>query len=192
MAVQVPVQFQMKRRRFTVDEYYRMSEAGILGAAERVELVAGDIVEMSPIGPRHGGTVLRVNWLFGQRFGDVALTNIQNALRLDAHSEPQPDAVLLRPRPDFYTLSHPTPADVLLVVEVADSSIETDRRVKLPSYARVGIPESWLVDLVQDEVLVHRDPGPTGYRAVRTLQRGDKLAPLAFPGRELAVTDILG
>ena len=188
----VQIALPLTRRRFTVDEYYRMAEVGILGASERVELIDGEIVEMAAIGPRHAFTVDLIMQQFFAIFGNAVHIRVQNPVHLDVHSEPEPDVAMLLPRGSHYATHHPTPADVLLVVEVADSSLETDRRVKLPLYARAGIPEAWLVDLVQDEVLVHRDPSPNGYRTVHTVERGERLAPLAFPDRELAVADILG
>jgi Uma2 family endonuclease len=180
------------RRRFTVDEYYRMAEAGILTEADRVELIEGEIVEMTPIGRRHAVCVDSIAELFIRIFVDVARTRIQNPIRLNEHNEPQPDVSLLLRRPDLYTSGHPTPEDVFLVVEVADTSLVMDRRVKMPLYARSGIPEAWLVDLEAEAIFVHRDPGPDGYRTVQAVRRGETLAPLAFPDRPLAAADILG
>lgn len=122
----------------------------------------------------------------------MPLVGAQNPVRLDEHSEPQPDLVLLRLQSDYYASSHPTPADVLLVVEVADTSATLDRQVKLPLYARSAIPESWIADLNADILMVYRDPTPMGYRLTLTLRRGDRVTPLAFPDREIAVADILG
>ena len=183
---------QLVRRRFTVDEYYRMAEAGILKDEDRVELVDGEIVEMPPVGPSHGGCVDCLAWLFWQGLGNAAVIRVQNPVRLDEHTELQPDVALLRPRPDFYRGSHPGPADVLLIVEVGATSAALDRRVKLPLYARGGIPEVWLVDLGKATIRTHRDPTPTGYRIARTARQGERLAPLAFPACELAVAEILG
>lgn len=184
--------WRLPTRRFTVEEYYRMAEAGILKEDDRVELIEGEIVEMSPIGRVHAGIVDRLTHLFVTRVGDVAQVRIQNPLRLDERSEPEPDLTLLVPRPDFYTSGHPRPKDVLLLVEVADSSIEFDREVKIPLYARAGIREVWLVDLNVGTVTVFRDPTADGYRTVRTLRRGESIGALAFPGREFAVAEILG
>jgi Uma2 family endonuclease len=183
---------QIVRRRFTVDEYYRMADVGILHEDDRVELIDGEIVEITPVGPGHVGCVIRLTHHFGQRVGDAGLLSVHNPVRLDEHNEPEPDVALLRPRADFYADAHPGPGDVLLLVEVADSSAAYDRRVKLPLYARFGIREVWQVDLNRGVVRVHRDPGPSGYRTARTVRRGERLAPLAFPDCELAVADILG
>lgn len=135
------------KRRFTVREYYRMAQAGILTKDDRVELLEGEIVEMAPIGPRYAGAVDRLTELFVRNFAGAALTRVQNPIHLDEHTEPQPDLALLRPRADFYTTGHPTPEDILLVVEIAETSADVDRDVKMPLYARSGIPEAWLVDL---------------------------------------------
>lgn len=183
---------QLTRRRFTVDEYYGMARAGILGEDDRVELIDGEIVEMAPIGPGHGGSVIYVNGHFFRRFGDRAEVSVQNVIRLDRYNEPQPDLALLRQRAESYRTAHPGPADVPLVVEVADTTLATDRRIKMPLYARFGLPEAWLIDLRHGVVLVHREPGPDGYLVVTTARRGEHLSPLAFPDREVAVADLLG
>ena len=180
------------RRRFTVDEYYQMARAGILHEDDRVELIEGEILEMTPIGRRHAAGVMRISSLFWERFRDGAAISVQNPVWLDARNEPQPDVALLRPRVDFYEAGLPGPADVLLIVEVAETSAALDRRVKLPLYARCGIPEVWLVEMSKQTVTAHRDPGPGGYKTVWTVRRGEAIAPLAFPDRELAVADMLG
>ena len=180
------------RRRFTVDDYYRMAKAGILTDDDRVELIEGEIIQMSPIGSRHAGRVKTLNRLFAARFADVALVSVQDPLHLDDYSEPEPDVALLRPSSDNYTSAHPTAGDVFLVVEVADTSISFDRRTKVPLYARNNIPECWLVDLNRNLIVVYRDPTPRGYRTTRTVRPGQQLAPLAFPDRPLPVADILG
>ncbi|GIX47751.1 MAG: hypothetical protein KatS3mg131_1962 [Candidatus Tectimicrobiota bacterium] len=183
---------QLMKRRFTVAEYHKMAEAGILGEDDRVELIEGEIVAMAPIGSRHAACVDRLNRLFSQRTGERAIVRVQNPVRLGEHSEPQPDVALLRPRPDFYAAEHPGPEDVLLVVEVAETSAAPDRAVKVPLYARFGIPEVWLVDLAAAQVEVYRQPAPQGYQAVETLRRGDTVAPLLLPELSLAVEALLG
>ncbi len=183
---------QLTRRRFTVDEYHQMARAGILGEDDRVELIDGEIVEMAPIGRRHAGCVNYLNGLFGERLRGATVVSVQNPVRLGERSEPQPDVALLRPRPDYYRFGHPRPPDVLLIVEVAESSAALDRRVKLPLYARSGIPEVWLVDLGKETIRAYRDPSPDGYRTARTFRRGERLSPSAFPDLELAVAEILG
>ncbi|GIX47745.1 MAG: hypothetical protein KatS3mg131_1956 [Candidatus Tectimicrobiota bacterium] len=142
MAVTLP------KRRFTVAEYHKLAEAGILSEDERVELIEGEIVAMAPIGSRHAGAVKRLlDQFIPLQAARRVLLSVQDPIRLGEHSEPQPDVALLRPRPDFYAAEHPGPEEVLLVVEVAETSAEYDREVKVPLYARFGVPEVWLVDL---------------------------------------------
>lgn len=176
------------KRLFTVSEYHSMAEAGILPEDDRVELIEGEIFRMAPIGSRHAGCVNRLNHFLR---GSGGILSPQNPVLFGSLSEPQPDIALLRSRDDFYASSLPTPEDVLLLVEVADSSIGFDRRVKVPLYARNGVPEVWIVDLTKGRMEVHREPSATGYRDVRLLQRSDRLSPLAFPDLELNVSDIL-
>lgn len=182
----------LTRRRFAVSEYHQMAEAGILGEDDRIELIDGEVTEMTPIGRRHAGCVNRLTQLFVKTFGDDAVVTVQNPVVLSENTEPQPDLAILRPRPDFYAERHPTPEDVLLMVEVAETSADLDRRIKAPLYARNGISEAWLVDLEQETVTIYRDPAPGGYRTVRVVRRGEQLAPLAFPQRPLAIASILG
>ena len=130
------------RRRFTAEEYHQMAEAGILLEDDRVELIEGEIIELSPIGRHHASTLIRLNELFVRRFGDVALVSAQNPIRLSDDTEPQPDLALLRRRSDFYDAGLPRPEDILLGVEVADTSVAYDRRLKIPLYGRSGIAES--------------------------------------------------
>jgi Uma2 family endonuclease len=183
---------QLLRRRFTVEEYHQMAEAGVFSEDERVELIDGEIIEMAAIGSRHASCVMRLNYLFSQRIGEQAIVNVQNPVHLSLSSEPQPDVALLRPRADFYAQGHPQPPDVFLIVEVADSSVGFDRELKAPLYARAGIPEMWLANLTDDHVDVYRHPHPSGYQEIRRVQRGQRLAPAAFPDVDLAVDDILG
>jgi len=183
----------LKRRRFTLGEYQRMGEAGILSEDDRVELIEGEIVEMTPIGARHAGTVARIGHVFSRRLGERVIVWAQNPIQLPLQdSEPQPDVTLLRPRPDFYTLSHPRAGDVFLLVEVMDTSVERDRRVKLPLYAMAEIPEVWLVDLNTDPVEVYRQPAAGGYGDARVVERGEPLTIEAFPDLVLTPADLLG
>jgi Uma2 family endonuclease len=191
-APQAADEVQVRRRRFTVAEYYRMAEAGILGEDDRVELIEGEILVMSPIGSRHAAAVGRLNRFFSQGAGTAALVRVQDPIHLGDRAEPQPDIALVRPRDDFYAGAHPGPEDVLLLVEVADTSLRYDRLVKVPLYARMGIREVWVVDLDDGSVEVHRQPSPQGYGEVQRLRRGQRLAPLALPEVEIAVEDLLG
>lgn len=182
-----------RRRRFTLDEYHRMGEAGILGEDDRVELIEGEIIEMSPIGSRHAGTVARIQHIFSTRLGDRVVVWTQNPLLLARHqSEPQPDVVLLAPRADFYAGRLPEPPDVRLLVEVADSSLLYDRRTKLPLYARAGVVEAWLVDLEASRIEIHRGPAGTRYRDVQTPRAGEQFSPAAYPDLIITLGDLLG
>jgi len=179
-------------RRFNVHEYHRMAVAGILTEDDRVELIAGEIVEMPPIGSRHAACVDRLTRLFSSRVGDAALVRVQNPIRLSDVSEPQPDLALLEPRADFYAAAHPGPGEVLLIVEVADTSVGYDRSVKIPLYARAGIRELWLVDLERERIEVLRQPAAGSYRTAETHRRGGRVTIEALPGLEFPVDAILG
>jgi Uma2 family endonuclease len=180
------------RRLFTVDEYYRMAEAGILGEDDRVELLDGEIVEMSPIGSVHAACVDRLITALYPFLEDRGILRVQNPVRLDRYSEPQPDAAILKPRADFYATAHPTPADVLLVIEVADSSLKFDRQVKLMHYSRAGIAEVWLVDLVNERVELFTQPSPDGYRKSVLAHRGERLSSAALGSAAILIDDIIG
>ncbi len=186
---------QLAHYRFTRAEYHRMVEAGILTEESPVELIEGEIVRMSPIGPHHAGAVDYLTRLFFRRVGDLAHIRIQNPIRLSHRSEPEPDLALLRPYPERdrpYAAAHPTPADVLLVVEVAESSVAYDLGRKARVYARHGIAELWVLDLRHDRLVVFRDPTPRGYTNSRILGRGESITLLAFPEIALTVDEILG
>lgn len=183
---------ERKRYRFTADEYHRMGEAGIFHEDDRVELIDGEIVEMNPIGDPHAGGVNRLTRLFIGRLGDMAVVGVQNPVRLGEYDEPQPDLAILRYRADFYASRGPRPEDVLLLIEVADSTAGYDRRVKGPLYARHTIPEYWLVDLNRGHVVVFREPAPDGYRATRVHRPGESLSLVSLPDVAIAVADMLG
>lgn len=180
------------RHRFTVDEYERMGEAGILSEDDRVELLDGEIVEMTPIGPLHASVVDRLTRLLVQRLGDRAIVRVQNPLRLPPRSEPQPDLVVARERADFYQDGHPQPEDVLLCIEVSDSTLAVDRGVKVPLYARSGVAEVWIVDVGAEAVTVHAERHDIGYADVRTARGGQALQVPGFPDVTMTVADVLG
>lgn len=181
---------QLLRRSFTVEEYHRMAQAGVLREDDRVELLDGEILQMAPIGSRHAACVARLTALFA-RVQAKGIVWVQNPIRLGECSETQPDPALLRSRADFYSQAHPGSADVLLVVEVAEGSANMDREVKVPLYARAGIPEAWLMDLAGECMEVFRKPSLQGYQEVRRFRHGDRLAPHAFPDLDLAAQDLL-
>lgn len=183
---------QVKNFRFNISQYHQMSEAGILSENDKVELINGEIIEMSPIGRRHAACVDRINRLFSNILGIKVIVRVQNPILLNNLSEPEPDIALLQTRADFYESGHPQPQDIFLLIEVADSSIEYDRDVKIPLYASSGITEVWLVDIYQQVIIVYRYPSENGYRDIQTLSRGEKLSISAFPENNLFVDDILG
>jgi Uma2 family endonuclease len=183
---------QMQRRLFTVQEYHLMGEAGILGEDDRVELIEGEIIQMAAIGTRHATCVRRLIRQFRQLPEESAILDVQNPIQLTERTEPQPDVVLLQFRLDYYETAHPMPSEVLLLVEVSDSTIDFDRDVKVPNYARSGIQEVWLWDLEANCLEVYRDPTATGYTSMQNFERGEMVSPLAFPDFEVSVDLILG
>ena len=169
------------RHRLDVEAYYRMAEAGILTPDDRVELIGGEIFDMVPIGSMHGGTTDLFTRLFVRATDGLAHVSVQRPLRLDALNEPQPDVMLLKPREDNYRGRHPNAADVLLLIEVSDSSLSHDRNIKLPLYPRFGVPEVWIVDLPGQAVEVYREPAGDAYAVKERLTSGS-LAPVLTPG----------
>ena len=179
--------------RFTVDDIQRMVRAGILQEDDRVELLDGQLLEMSPINPPHASCVKRLAGLWAPlAVARRATLSIQDPVVLTQHEAPQPDVALLRHRPDGYGTRNPGPADTLLVIEVADSSVQHDRQDKLPRYAAAGIQEAWLVNLPGDAVEICREPREGHYGDVRAARRGETIAPLAFPDVALGVDEIVG
>jgi Uma2 family endonuclease len=169
------------RHRVDVAAYYKMAEAGILTPKDRVELIGGEIFDMAPIGSGHAGKTNRLNRLFARAAADgLALVSVQSPLRLDAYNEPEPDVMLLRPREDDYQERHPGAADVLLLVELSESSLAYDRGTKLALYAKFGVPEVWIVDLRDAAVEVYREPAGGAYTHKERLTSGP-LAPVLVP-----------
>jgi Uma2 family endonuclease len=171
-----------------------MIETGIIREGARIELIEGELVEMATIGTRHFACVNRLAQLFFEFAQRRYIVSVQNPLRVNGGSEPQPDIALLKPRTDFYEGSLPTPEDVLLLVEVSDTTLRYDRDIKLPLYARTGIPEVWIVDLNSGTVEVHDEPllEEGRYALVRSYGRGEEVDSRTVPGLELPVRDILG
>jgi Uma2 family endonuclease len=174
------------RRLFTRAEYYRMAEAGILGEDDRVELIKGEIIQMSPIGRLHFAFVINLNKLLVVRLGDRAHVSVQGPVALSDDTEPQPDIAVLRLRATPYRQREAWAEDALLLIEVADSSLRYDRTTKLRLYAEAGIPEYWIVDCTTKTVEVYRNPGPEGYRDVASAAGSTPLTLQAFP--EVALT----
>jgi Uma2 family endonuclease len=180
------------RKLFTTSEYHTMLTAGILKEDDRVELIEGEILQMPAMGSRHFSAVIRASEALGDLRGRAHVA-IQSPVHLDDLSEPEPDLAVLRRRPDVYAESLPMPEDILLLIEVADTSADYDRQVKIGRlYARNGIAEAWLIVLGKGVIEVFRDPSPQGYREVRIFHRGERLSPLAFPDLIIEVDAILG
>jgi Uma2 family endonuclease len=183
---------QLARRPFTTTEYHRLIEAGILTEDERVELIDGELIKMAPIGPRHAACVNRLDEFLRDEIKKLAIVSAQNPIQISEHSEPQPDIALLKRRDDFYAQDHPSPEDVLVEIEVADTTAESDREVKIPTYARAGIAEAWLIDLYNDRIEVHTRPASGVYQEVRIVLRGQRVTSISIPQLKLKADDILG
>ena len=182
----------INKKLFTVDEYHHMAEVGILPETRRFELIRGEIIEMTVPGSPHSGRVNRLNRLFTSRLGQTVIVSVQNPVQLDAQSEPVPDLALLEPRPDFYTAAHPLPKDVLLVVEISDTTVKYDSSVKAAVYAEAGIHEYWLLDVNKDVLVVRTDPAAGEYRSAQTLHRGEMVSPQKLPATSFTIDEILG
>lgn len=171
---------EITKRLFDVDDYHRMAEAGILSEDDRVELIDGEIVAMTPIGPRHNAAVNRATRALVMAVGDRAIVQVQGSVRLSRFQEPQPDLVLLRPQSDFYASHLPEAPDILLVVEIAESSLDYDREVKSRIYAESEICEYWLVDLDHRSVSCYTEPGGGVYQTRRQWHPGQSITPAAL------------
>ena len=178
------------RRRFTVDEYCAMADAGILAEEERVELLDGEIFVMPPIGPPHEDGTTRLSRDLILRLGDRAWVRVQNSVRLNDYGLPEPDIAVVRFKDDYHR-NRPTPADVLLVIEVADSPLRRDRELKLPHYAAAGIPEVWIANVPARQVEAFHDPVDGVYQSRRIVPADGQISPRAFPDVVLAVGDFL-
>jgi len=190
--VEVYMAVEVAHWRFTATDYHRMAEVGILTGDDHVELIDGEIVRMSPIGRKHVACVTRADALLQRRLGGKAIVFVQNPVALSEHTEPEPDLAVLKPRDDFYERGLPTPDDVLAIIEVADSSLDYDRSVKLPIYARAGIAEAWLVDIEGQAIERHTEPIEGSYRLVTRVGRGKGIESTTVLGLVLQVDAILG
>ena len=181
----------VKRWRFTVDDFHRMARVGILAEDARVELVDGEIVQMAPIGDHHAYCVNSLTELFRAPATGRFVLSVQNAVRLSPHSELHPDLALLRPPLEKYARGLPSPNDVILLIEVSDTTLAYDRRVKLPRYAAAAIPDAWLVNIPRRTIEVHREPRDGRYQQVTIFRKGEGIAPLALPDITVAVAAVL-
>lgn len=176
--------------RFSVADYYRLGEL-LEPGGPRTELLKGEVIDMTPIGSRHAASVNRTAGVFYQLAGSRLQVSVQNPIRLDEYSEPQPDVALVRARDDNYAYAHPVPADVVLLVEVMDTSATYDRRRKLPAYAAAGIAEVWLIELNAGTIEVHLEPGDDSYARVDTFRRGEVVRSPALPDSTIAADSLL-
>lgn len=183
---------EVTRRRFTAAEYFRLAETGILTENDAVELIWGEIVEMSPINVPHALCVNRLTMLLSAKLNGQAIVSVQNPLQIDEYSIPQPDIALWKLPIEKYVDRLAGPSDVLLVVEVADSSIRYDRKAKTKLYGAAGISEYWIANLPGQQIEVYREPRPNGYRTLTVYAPGETLSPLAFPDVTLLVDEVLG
>ncbi len=190
VAVAAPPVAEYERFRLSSDRYHQMIERGIFGEDERIELIEGGLVAMSPIGSEHSGVVDQLNEILVSQLARRAVVKVQGPIHLDDHSEPEPDVVLSKPRRDYYKRSLPQPADILLIIEVADSSLAYDRTVKMPLYARAGIAETWIINLIDRWIEVYRDPSTAGYTTMLKILPGRAIAPQAFADVIVAVNDL--
>lgn len=179
--------------RFSIDDYHNLGEVGILKEDDRVELIEGRITDMTPIGSKHAACVDRLTNLLVKKLGDNAIVRVQNPIDLtDNDSEPEPDIAILKRQSDFYAEHHPTASDVLLIIEVADSSMDYDRFIKIPLYAKAGIHEVWLVNLLDNTIETYRSPSSEGYGIMTRLLPAEALSPVLFPDINIKVAEILG
>ncbi|GIK55132.1 MAG: hypothetical protein BroJett015_07950 [Chloroflexota bacterium] len=183
---------QVKRHLISVERYDQMIAAGIIQEDERLELLGGEIIEMSPIGIPHAACVKRLNRLFSRKLDEQVIIGVQDPIHIDQYSEPQPDIVVLNLRDDYYAGGHPEPEDILLLVEVADTSLAYDREEKLPRYAQAGIVEVWIVNLIEQQIEVYLRPSPQGYQQTAIFNGKQTVIPVAFPQLTLKVSQILG
>jgi len=190
--IQEMVSETVSKKLFTVDEFYRLSEVGLLPDDRRFELIRGEIIEMPIPGSPHSGSIIHFTRILTRRLPDSTLVSVQNPLSIDRLSLPIPDLAVLRARPDSYKESHPTPADVLLVVEVSHTTVSYDKNIKTPLYAEAGVPEYWQLDVNRGVLVVRTDPQDGEYRNTRTLERGQTVSPILLPDVTFSIDELLG
>lgn len=180
-----------RTRPFTLEEFHRMAHVGILTEIDRVELIEGELIPMTPIGPRHAACVDTLTRLFVQQAPEQVVVRVQNPLVLNLQTEVYPDLALLRPRDHGYRTQNPEPEDVLLVIEVADTTLEKDRDEKLPKYAKAGIPEVWVVDVDHNHIQVCHELLNSQYLSTKTFSPGTEISPSTLPNIHIPTTEIL-
>jgi Uma2 family endonuclease len=179
---------EVVKRLINVDEYHKMAEMGIIKPDDRLELIHGEIYEMSPIGSKHAGIVNKLARLLNELFKDKAVIGVQNLVQIDGRNEPEPDISLLKYRSDFYASAHPIPADVLAIIEVSDASIRFDKEVKAPLYASHSIPEYWIIDLEKNRIEVYTNLKEGTYSKIQLYMPGDDIS---LMDKKLIVNDVL-
>lgn len=182
----------ISKKLFTVDEFHRMGEVGILPENGRFELIRGEVIEMPSPQPPHAGRVKRLITVFTSKLGMSVILGVQDPFLIDRYSEPLPDVVLLKPRDDFYQTAHPGPDDVLLLVEVSHTTVSYDKNVKAPLYAESGAPEYWQLDVKKDVLIVRTDPKDGEYQNVRIFRLGESINPQRLPTFIFSIDEILG
>jgi len=178
------------RRKLSLDEFHRIGAAGILSDDDRIELIDGEMIEMAPIGTRHLSKVNRLSRMLNFAVGQDAIVSTQNPIALPPQNEPQPDIALLRPRSDDYEGNLPIASDVLLIIEISDTTLAYDRDVKIPIYARYGIAEVWLFDIQGGSSFVYHDPSPKGYQRILTPKKNETVSPILLPGVKVDLAEV--
>ncbi|KAM3114805.1 Uma2 family endonuclease [Phormidesmis sp. 146-33] len=186
-----PMDSAIALRRISVQDYHRIAEAGIFRPEERVELLEGQLIKMAAKGTAHSAAVSRVEGLLRTQLGSQALLRLQDPIRLNDYSEPEPDIAIVAPDPGYYENHHPIPSEVFWLIEVSDTTLKYDREVKAPSYARSGIVEYWILDVNQRVLHVYRSPSQNGYQSEIALAEESQIAPLAFPDCVISVGQML-
>jgi Uma2 family endonuclease len=181
----------LTRHKFSSNDYHQMIELGILTEDDRVELINGEIIQMAAIGSYHSGCTNKSSRFFNKQLSERVIVSTQNPIALEDGTEPEPDIALLVPRDDFYATAHPIPADIFLILEIADTSLLYDKEVKVLSYAKAGIMETWLLDLTTGRLFIYRQPSEAGYKSVQILEGQQALSLLAFPDASVRVSDLL-
>ncbi len=185
------MEVQLAKRLITVDEYHTMAKAGILTRKDKVELIHGEILEMSPTGKKHRSTVIRIENNLKKLFGKKALISVRNPINISDLNEPEPDVTILKKSDDYYHNRSIKPNDIRLVIEVSDTTYHTDKEIKLPLYASAGILEYWVVNLQKSEIEVHRFPEREVYKRIQIAQHGDSIE-LSFCQKSIKVDNLLG